>query len=133
MERVKAIGQLYAYIVSLASIIATLITFGIIISSIFDYVSPMHSDSFRFGNNGRDVTSFETYKASGQTLKDGSASIQMSDSELRLAFEAARQNQIDSAKYSALKGIVTSGLVLLLAQIFFWTHLRIAKRYSTLA
>lgn len=134
MERTKSIGQLYAYLVCLASVIAFIVTLSIIVNSIFDYARPVNSNNFRYASSGRDVTSFETYKASGNALgKEDSTTAQMSDAELRVAYQDARQSQIDTVKFGAVKGLVTSGLILLLAIGLFWSHWRLAKSYSTLA
>lgn len=129
MEKTKTVGQIYAYIVCLISIVATIVTIGVILNAIFDYTKPTNSNSFRFSNNGRDLTSFETYKATGVTDKN-TTTTQISDAELRVAYQDARTSQIDTVKYEAVKAIVTSGLVLLVALGLFWSHWRLAKSYT---
>jgi hypothetical protein len=134
MERTKSIGQIYAYVVCLASVITFIVTLSVIINSIFDYARPANSNNFRYASSGRDVTSFETYKASGSALtKDDSTTPTISDAELKIAYQDARQSQIDTVKFGAVKGMVTSGLLLLFAIGLFWSHWRLAKSYSTLA
>ena len=131
MEKTKSIGQIYAYLVCLASVIAFIVTLSIIVNSIFDYARPANSNNFRYASSGRDVTSFETYKASGNAFgKEDSTTTQMSDAELKVAYQDARQSQIDTVKFGAVKGMVTSGLIMLLAIGLFWSHWRLAKSYS---
>lgn len=128
MEKIKTIGQVYAYLVCLASIVITIVCVGFIVRSIFNYVSPLNSNDY-YSNYNHNYQSLDTYKASLINYVDNTNKTNpMSDEETQKAFTDEKAGFIDKVKFDAIKTITVDSLLVVLSAILFLTHWRLAKK-----
>ena len=142
-------AQLYGYAVCLIAVVTFLIAANNFVEAAMDLSDPLHGGD-RFGPWGEGVpASFEVYRAEYRqraTLEhttvvtggDGTTSAivsggppaqraprdTLSDEALRRLYEAKRADQIALRHFQALRSLVTSGLLLLLAVGLFVAHWR---------
>lgn len=90
---------------------------------VFTLGAPLQGDPW----NSVTLTSFEAYKATyrGEGFRGPGptpARDALSDDELRRQYEALRAARISSNKFEAQKGLVTHGLLLVVAAVLFGIH-----------
>lgn len=143
MDSNNRIAQVYGYAVCLITIIVILISITGLVNSLFNYTDPIHSDRSTFGGNyvgGQyPVTSFNAYKRAYEERRpkqmtggpmmgaDRSAPVvspALSDSALRVMYQDDRNDQIENVRSHALRGIVTSILMIVIAGALFMVHWR---------
>jgi hypothetical protein len=137
MDRINSrIAQVYGYAVCLICVLIILASTRQIIDSAFNYSNPAGSGTVygRFGP----LTSYESYRvamreqATMMRGPDGRAVTSpdsgLSDAELRKAFASEREEQISTAKFRALRSLVTGVVFLVLASVMFLLHWRWIRR-----
>jgi hypothetical protein len=105
-----------------------------IIDAVFDMSAPLRADRYSLGRN---VTSFETYKRErieqrARPEPVGSATTQpaWTDEQLRQMYNDDRANHIENVKFRAMRSLVSSVLLVLIAFGLFATHWRWLRRES---
>lgn len=126
------IAQAYGYAVCLICVIVILVSTHSVIDAAFDYSNPLGSTSVA----GRPIaSSYEVYRMQnrrvGRAAAPGaSADTTLGEQDMRKAFEAEKNDAIISAKYRALRSLVSSAVFLVLASAFFLFHWRWIRRTS---
>ncbi|MFN2400404.1 MAG: hypothetical protein ABR543_17455 [Gemmatimonadaceae bacterium] len=115
--------QVYGYTVCLVAVVVALISLSSIVRHVFTLGAPLQGGQW----NSVTLTSFEAYKATYRSEGfrgpgPSPARDELSDDELRRQYEALRAARISSNKFEAQKGIVTHGLLLVVAGILFRIH-----------
>jgi hypothetical protein len=132
MDKVNSrIAQAYGYTVCLICVIIILVSTHSVIDAAFDYANPRGSASVA----GRDIaSSYEVYRMQNRRVRpvgqapDASSDTSLSETEMRKAFEAEKADAISSAKYRALRSLVSSIVFLVIASAFFLLHWRWIRR-----
>lgn len=131
MDKVNGrIAQVYGYAVCLICVVIILVSTNSLVNAAFDYANPLRSDFGRFGP----AVTYEGYRMQsrgparlgpeGRTIADTS----VPESEIRKAFTLERNQQLDSARYHALRSLVSSIIFLALATSMFLLHWRWIRR-----
>ena len=123
------VAQVYGYAVCLICVVIILVSTKSVIDAAFDYSNPLAA-GIEYGRFGT-VSSYRVYRAEmrpprgpdGRALPDT-----VNDAELRKAFLQERAEQIDSARYRALRSLVSSAIFLVLATALFLLHWRWVRR-----
>lgn len=136
MDRINSrIAQVYGYAVCLICVIVILISTHGVIDATFDYANPIGAGAAdgRFGP----LSSFEAYRLqSRQTMVRApggrvSADSALSEADLRKLFETERDQQIGTARFRALRSLVSGIVFLILATTMFLLHWRWIRRTNT--
>ncbi len=132
MERSNKIAQAYGYAVCFIAIVTLLISSKSIIDASFDMSAPLRADRYMSGLN---LTSFEAYKRDRiarvdrpAPVNDTSAQPALSDEELRKLFEAERADHTESVRFRAMRSLVSSVILVIIAFGLFITHWRWLRR-----
>jgi len=124
-QRPSRIQQVYGYAVCLITIVVMLITVTNLVNAAFDLTRPAELGRYGYDEN---AASFESYKAQHQNQptdpKTGLAREQLSDSTLRVMFNADREGRAKYAHWEATKSFATNGLLLIIAAGIFLMHWR---------
>ncbi|MDP9177923.1 MAG: hypothetical protein M3O61_09610 [Gemmatimonadota bacterium] len=136
MERTNRIAQIYGYAVCLVAIIAVLISVTQIVNAAFNLVSPLRAEGY---GRGGPLTSYTAYKReqlqrvnapdrtrAGVTAGDSVAV--PTDAEIRQMFEDERLEQIGNVRFRAMRTLVTSTLLIIIASGLFFMHWRWLRR-----
>lgn len=120
------IAPIYGYAVCLVSIIATFIAIGMIVNAVFNYADPLHANDFS-SFQPRDLSSYEAYKLNATELNGpeknpAAPTSQLSEDEMKKAYEAAKAEKTASVKFNARKSMTNGAIVLLFAVILFFSH-----------
>jgi hypothetical protein len=135
MDRINSrIAQIYGYAVCLICVIVILISTKTVIDAGFDYANPLSAGPV-YGMFGP-ASSFDAYRvqARQQAVRgpDGrisaGADTSLSEADLRRMFERERAEQAASAKYRALRSLVSGIVFLILATAMFILHWRWIRR-----
>lgn len=132
MDKVNSrIAQAYGYAVCLICVIVILVSAHSVIDAAFDYANPLGSASIA----GRNIaSSYEVYRMQNRRVRpagqapDVATDTTLSETEMRKAFEAEKSDAISSAKFRALRSLVSSTVFLVLASAFFLFHWRWIRR-----
>jgi hypothetical protein len=136
MERTNRIAQIYGYAVCLVAIITILISITQIVNAAFNLSSPLRAEGY---GRGGPLTSYTAYRReqlqrssaperarAGVTVRD-SAGVP-SDAEIRQMFEDERLEQIGNVRFRAMRTLVTSTLLIIIASGLFFMHWRWLRR-----
>jgi hypothetical protein len=148
MDRINSrIAQVYGYAVCFITVIVMLIAIKQVVDAAFDLSDPIRAEGGGFGRMGRQLTSFELYKADarrqtgmrpdGAPMPVGVASSRvatdtLSDAELRRLYDAEREAAIGNARFRATRSLVGNLLLIVLAGVLFGIHWRWLKRRDAL-
>jgi hypothetical protein len=136
MDRINSrISQVYGYAVCLITVIVMLIAIKQVVDAAFDLSDPIRADGGGYGRTGRPITNFELYKmeASQQASMGNrpqaapvkvSADSALSDADLKRMYDAEREAAIGNARFRAIRSLVGSLLLIVLAGTLFWIHWR---------
>lgn len=145
MDRLNRFAaQVYGYAVCLIAVITLLISLKSVIDAVFDLSDPLRANGGAYGRSGRPLSSFELYKLESRrsggrdtryprepmavdetTAPSKSQGDTVStDAELRQLYNAEREERIGDAKFRAMRSLVGSILLALLASVLFWVHWR---------
>jgi len=129
MERASGwIAQVYGYAVCLICVIIILVSTHSIIDSAFDYANPTSSGMVgRYG---------EPYAVYGPGGRIASSAVPMDgpsarDSASRAMFKSQRPAEIASARFRALRSLVSSIVFLMIATGMFLLHWRWIRRTTS--
>jgi hypothetical protein len=144
MDRINSrIGQVYGYAVCFITVVVMLIAIKQVVDAAFDLSDPIRAEGTGFGRMGRQLTSFELYKADARRQigmrSDGSpmpvgvapsrtATDTLSDAELRRLYDAEREAAIGNARFRATRSLVGNLLLIILAGVLFGIHWRWLRR-----
>ncbi|HYN83260.1 MAG TPA: hypothetical protein VES88_17410 [Gemmatimonadaceae bacterium] len=136
MERTNRIAQIYGYAVCLVAIIAVLISVTQIVNAAFNLVSPLRAEGY---GRGGPLTSYTAYKReqlqrvnaperarAGVAARDSGAV--PTDAEIRQMYEDERLEQIGNVRFRAMRTLVTSTLLIIIASGLFFMHWRWLRR-----
>lgn len=149
------ISQAYGYAVCFITVIVMLIGIKQVVDAAFDLSDPIRANGGGYGIMGRQITSFELYKADakrqpdtrgtpngpdvppvrgGQPASSGTSRAvtdTLSDAELRRLYDAERETVIGNVRFRATRSLVGNLLLIVLAAIMFGLHWRWLKRRDT--
>lgn len=142
MDRLnRFIAQVYGYAVCLITVIVMLISIKGVIDAAFDLSDPLRAE----GGYGRfgPLTSFELYKLEARRQvppgryqrpapvaepgAQGTTLDSLSDADLRKLYDAERDSQIGTARFRAMRKLVSGFLFIVLAGALFAIHWRWLK------
>ena len=135
MDRINSrISQIYGYAVCLITVIVMLIAIKQVVDAAFDLSDPIRADGGGYGRTGRPITNFELYKMEArqqaamgnrpQPAVKVSADSALSDADLRRMYDAEREAAIGNARFRAIRSLVGSLLLIVLAGVLFGIHWR---------
>ena len=136
MDRINSrISQIYGYAVCLITVIVMLIAIKQVVDAAFDLSDPIRADGGGYGRTGRPITNFELYKMEARqqgsagnraqpAMVKVSADSVASDAELKRLYDAEREAAIGNARFRAIRSLVGSLLLIVLAGTLFWMHWR---------
>jgi hypothetical protein len=131
VDRPNRIAQWYGYSVCLVCVITLLFSSMAVVNSFFTLSNPLQGEN----DFGPSLSSFEAYRAtyhqSPYLSEDERESLRKAppgDAELRRRFEALRVDRTERNRYQSQRGLVTSGLLSLLAAGLFLLHWRWLRR-----
>ncbi len=136
MERTNRIAQIYGYAVCLVAIITILISITQIVNAAFNLSSPLRAEGY---GRGGPLTSYTAYRReqlqrvnapertrAGGPVRDSVAV--PTEAEIRQAFEDERLEQIGNVRFRAMRTLVTSTLLIIIASGLFFMHWRWLRR-----
>ena len=137
MSRINRIAQVYGYAVCLVAILTILICMTQIVNSAFNLASPLRAEGY---GRGGSLTSYSAYKR--EQLQRGNAperpraavpgrdsvNAVPTDTEIRQMFEDERLEQIGNVRFRAMRTLVTSTLLIVIATGLFFMHWRWLRR-----
>lgn len=143
------ISQAYGYAVCFITVIVMLIGIKQVVDAAFDLSDPIRANGGGYGMMGRQITSFELYKADArrqpdvrgtpngpdrpavQPATDGTSRAvadTLSDAELRRLYDAEREQVIGNVHFRATRSLVGNLLLIIVAAVLFGIHWRWLKR-----
>ena len=130
MDRMNSrIAQAYGYAVCLICVIVILTSAHSVIDAAFDYANPLAAGN---ANGSVVAPNYEVYRMrNGRARPNGPvarADTTLSEAEMRKAFEAEKADTISTAKYRALRALVSNTIFLVLATVLFLVHWRWVRR-----
>lgn len=148
MERSNRIAQAYGYAVCFIAVVTLLFSSKSIIDASFDFSAPIRADRYV----GLNLTSFDAYKRGrierGTHTRPGpvpqgtiagpggtdSASTspfpRLSDAELRRLYDDERADHVSNVRFRAMRSLVSSIIMVVIALVLFATHWRWLRRES---
>lgn len=136
MERMNRIAQIYGYAVCLVAIITILISITQIVNAAFNLSSPLRAEGY---GRGGPLTSYTAYRReqlqrvnapertrAGAPVRD--SVVVPTEAEIRQAFEDERLEQIGNVRFRAMRTLVTSTLLIIIASGLFFMHWRWLRR-----
>lgn len=131
MDRPNRIAQWYGYSVCLVGVVVALASTPAVVNSLYTLANPLYSEL----DFGPSLSSFQAYRATYQDAPpinpatgEGMNRTQLPDAELRLQYQALRDDRMRRNRSIALRSLVSSGLVMLLAMALFAFHWRWLRR-----
>lgn len=121
----RNIAQGYGYAVCLVAVITFLIAVTGLITAIIDLGDPLHSGfSFR---EAPSLASFENYKLDvmrsyPKGTEAGKESYVPTDEELKVMYEAARNDKIQSSNHESNKSILINSFLIVICVVLFFAH-----------
>jgi hypothetical protein len=147
------ISQAYGYAVCFITVIVMLIGIKQVVDAAFDLSDPIRANGGGYGVMGRQITSFELYKAEAkreppntrgtpygpdapavrgnEPVTSRAAADTLSDAELRRLYDAERENVIANTRFRAIRSLVGNILLIVVAAVLFVIHWRWLKRRDT--
>jgi hypothetical protein len=142
------ISQAYGYAVCFITVIVMLIGIKQVVDAAFDLSDPIRANGggYGYGMTGRQITSFELYKADAKRQPRGilngpdglavrtdpttsrAAADTLSDAELRRLYDAEREQAIGNVHFRATRSLVGNLLLIIVAGVLFGIHWRWLKR-----
>jgi hypothetical protein len=141
------ISQAYGYGVCFITVIVMLIGIKQVVDAAFDLSDPVRANGGGYGTMGRNITSFELYKADARRQPENrgtpngpdaparvdqppssAAADTASDAELRRLYEAERESVIANVRFRSIRSLVGNLLLLVVAAVLFVIHWRWLKR-----
>ena len=143
MDRINSrIAQVYGYAVCFITVIVILISIKSVVDAFIDLTDPIRADSGGYGRSGRSLSSFELYKMDSQRepQRPGSAPVAsvnqrtdtLSEAQLHRLYDAERQQAIDNVRFRAMRTLVGSGLLIVVALVLFVVHWRWLRERDTI-
>jgi len=136
MDRINSrIAQVYGYAVCFITVIVILISIKSVADAIIDLTDPIRADAGGYSRSGRSLASFEIYKLDARRdprapIPVGATSPKadtLSDADLRRLYEAEREQAIGNVRFRAMRTLIGSGLLIVVAVILFVIHWRWLK------
>lgn len=134
MDKINSrIAQVYGYAVCFICVIVILVSAHSVMDAAFDYVNPEASGSV---SSRMSAPTYETYRMQNRRARPGapgpaaSTDTTVSEQDLRKAFDAEKAESRSSAKFRALRSLVSNSVFLVLALTFFLLHWRWVRRTS---
>lgn len=130
MDQPRWIPQLYGYTVCLIAVITILISLNSIVNNTFEFAEPEMSREVtrEFGGRSLEACRQRWMRSASPTPSDrpaaAPASDLPSDSALMTLCAEERTDRIAAVRHRALRSLVTSALMLLVAGILFAVHWR---------
>lgn len=125
MEKPQRMPLVYGYIVCLVAVITFIICMANIIPSIIDLGDPIHAGNM-FNQGGPSLASFENYKVdilkSGKEKSEAGLSYVPDDATLKVMYEAARTDKIQTSLHQAKRSIIVNSLIMLTSIVLFLSH-----------
>lgn len=120
-------AQVYGYIVCLVAVITFIICLANIIPAIIDLGDPLHSGPVWNTQNAPSLASYENYKMDilKSTIKEKAETAQSfipDDQTLRVMYESAKEDRIQTALHQSKRTIIVSGLITLVSIVLFISH-----------
>ena len=132
MERSNKIAQAYGFAVCFIAVVTLLFSSKSIIDASFDLSAPLRTDRYMAGLN---LTSYEAYRRDRLERRDRPTSTgpqipppHPTEAEIRKMYETDRANQIDNVRFRAMRSLVSSFILVVIAGILFLTHWRWLRR-----
>ena len=143
MDRINSrIAQVYGYAVCFITVVVILISIKSLVDAVIDLTDPIRADSGGYGRSGRSLSNFELYKMDAQREppRAGPAAIvpvnqrpdTLSEAQLRRLYDAERQQAIDNVRFRAMRTLIGSGLLIVVALILFLVHWRWLRDRDTI-
>ena len=122
MDRPSRVAQWYGYTVCLVAVVTGLLSINAVVGGAFTLTDPVRDERY-----GPSISSFEAYQATqdrGRMLvpADSSRRPALSEAEQRSRFAALKADQIGRSRFEAMRSIVTSGILLVVALALFIGH-----------
>jgi hypothetical protein len=144
MDRTNSrIAQVYGYAVCFITVIVILISIKSVVDAVIDLSDPIRADAGAYGRSGRSLSSFELYKLDAQrdprapmpvgTAPTKAQTDNLSDTDLRRLYEAEREQAIGNVKFRAMRTLIGSGLLIIVALILFVVHWRWLRERDVVA
>ncbi len=132
----RIVSQVYGYAVCLVTVITFLISITALFTAVIDRSDPLHSGYNQAGSPS--LASYENYKSdvlkSNQKGSDKINDTYTPDEQtLKVMYESARNDKIQSAQHSAFKTILISSLIIFICIILFFTHWKWMQKMSKTA
>ena len=134
MDRMNSrIAQVYGYAVCFITVIVILISIKSVVDAVIDLSDPIRAESGGYGRSGRSLGNFELYKLDARREPRPPMTVagppkaqadSLSDTELRRLYEAEREQAIGNVRFRAMRTLIGSGLLILVALILFVVHWR---------
>ena len=135
MDRMNSrIAQVYGYAVCFITVIVMLISIKSVVDAVIDLTDPIRADAGGYGRSGRSLSSFELYKLDARREPRAPMAVNatpvkaqadtLSDTELRRLYDAEREQAIGNVKFRAMRTLIGSGLLIIVAVILFVVHWR---------
>ena len=136
MPRPAWIAPLYGYVVCVVCVITFLISASQIVDAAFDRAYPLQSREGAYGPGGQSLSSFEAFRSSQfdrtrtepRTAGDRPQADTPSTAELRVRYEALREDRMAQVRFLGMQRLVKHGLLMLLAAGLFAAHWRWLRR-----
>lgn len=129
MDQPRRIPQLYGYTVCLIAVITILISLNSVVNNVFEFAEPEMSREVtgEFGGRSLEACRQRYVRTTGamRPTEAGTAAPEMpSDSVLMALCAEERTERVAAVRHRALRSLVTSSLMLLVAGILFAVHWR---------
>lgn len=128
------IAQVYGYAVCLVTVFLILVSIRVVVDAVIDLSDPIRAEGGGYGRLGGPLTNFELYKLEARRQPRGPTRVgpgpsaadtdSLSDADLRRLFEAERETAIGNVHFRAMRSLIGSGLLIVVALILFVVHWR---------
>lgn len=128
MDQPRWIPQLYGYTVCLIAVVTILISLNSIVNNVFEFAEPEMSREVtgEFGGRSLEACRQRYVRMTGPSRADGTAVMAQlpPDSTLMALCQEERADRVAAVRHRALRSLVTSTLMLLVALLLFGVHWR---------
>lgn len=134
MEKSQRItAQIYGYAICLVAVLTFIFSTIGLVNAFIDLGDPIHAGYTPQGSAS--LASYENYKMDVLRMSqkgDENVKAQFSPDEqtLKIMYEAAKNDKIQSAKHTANKSIIISSIMIIISFVLFFTHWRWMKRIA---
>ena len=144
MDRINSrIAQTYGYAVCFITVIFILISIKSIADAVIDLSDPIRAEAGGYGRLGGPLSNFELYKLEVRRQPRGPTRVApgpgipadtdtLSDAELRRLYDAEREQAIGNVRFRAMRTLIGSGLLIVVAVILFVVHWRWLRERDTI-